>query len=140
MGFKKICVSQNFCICWDSVRDLLRKSRSKVQGPCAISFCRSVASSKIMSTVLEPKSRTSKVRTERHILRKVFVRASRLTLLLVKSFVTRMWLWLSTIGGRSMVLLSFALRDKRAHWFSRSSMTDERMGGTRIKEKGGEEL
>ena len=27
MCFKKICVSQNFCICWDSVRDLLRKSR-----------------------------------------------------------------------------------------------------------------
>nr|POE56133.1 hypothetical protein CFP56_41223 [Quercus suber] len=92
-----------------------RRYLSKVQGPCTISFCGSVSSSKIMSTVLEPKSRTSKNRIERHILRKVLVRTSRLTLLLVKSFTTRMWLWLSTIGGRSTVLLYFALRDKRAH-------------------------
>ena len=34
-----------------------------------------------------------------------------------------------------MVLLSFALRDKCAHWFSRCSMTNERTGGTRKKRK-----
>lgn len=62
----------------------------------------------------------------RHILRKVLVMASKLKLLLVKSFTMRMQLLLSRMGGRSMVLFSLALRDKRAQWFSSSSIADER--------------
>lgn len=71
----------------------------------------------------------------KHILRKVLVRASKVILLLVKSFAMWMWLLLSRMGEGSMVLFSLALRDKRAHWFSSSSIADERGGDKMEKER-----
>lgn len=95
---------------------------SKVHGPYINNFCGVVSSSKIIKTVLDPKSRTSNVWIDLHILCNVLVRAFRLTVLLVKSFATRMRLLHSTTGGRSIVWFSLAWRDRRAHCFARSSI------------------
>lgn len=56
------------------------------------------------------------------MLRRVRVRASRLTLRLVRSLATRTLLLFSTRGGRSTVLVSFALSNSRALSLARSSM------------------
>lgn len=56
------------------------------------------------------------------MLRRVRVRASRLTLRLVRSLATRTLLLFSTSGGRSTVLVSFALSNSRALSLARSSM------------------
>ncbi|KAK9983806.1 hypothetical protein SO802_033331 [Lithocarpus litseifolius] len=67
-----------------------------------------------------PQKRMLKV--ERHMLLRVRVSASKLTLCIVKSLATRTLLLFSISGGRSTVLVSFALSDSRAHWLARSSM------------------
>lgn len=88
---------------------------SKDQGPCERIFSRPTSSSKIIRTVFDPKSWTSKFWTKRHMLHKVLASASKLTRHFVKNLATRTLLLFSMIGGRSIVSFSTARSKSRAH-------------------------
>ena len=100
----------------------LIKYLSKKQGPWVRIFIGAALLSKMIRTVLEPRSRTSKFWIERHMLLRVRTKASTLTRRFVKSRAASILLLFTTLGARLTVWASFVFSDMLPHFLVMSSM------------------